>query len=73
MAHEQAYKVFELLKEKKSYISLLIHDEVYIYLADEDSYDLLNLLDIVKKTRYAMFKGNVSAGKNLGEMKELKL
>ncbi len=73
MVHEQAYKVFELLREKKSYISFLIHDAVYIDLAEEDRYDLLNLLDTFKKTRYDMFKVNVSAGKNLGEMKELKL
>ena len=73
MVHEQAYKVYELLKGKKSYISFLIHDAVYIDLADEDRYDLLNLLDTFKKTRYDMFKVNVSAGRNLGEMRELKL
>jgi len=73
MVHEQAYKVYELLKGRKSHISFLIHDAVYIDLADEDRYELLNLLDTFKKTRYDIFKVNVSAGKNLGEMKELKL
>ena len=73
MVHEQAYKVYELLKDKKSYISFLIHDAVYIDLAEEDRYDLLNLLDTFKKTRYDMFKVNVAAGKNLGDMKELRL
>jgi hypothetical protein len=73
MVHEQAHKVFELLKDKKSYISFLIHDAVYIDLADEDRYELLNLLDTFQKTRYDVFKVNVSAGRNLGEMKDLKL
>jgi len=73
MVHEQAYKVYELLKGRKSHISFLIHDAVYIDLADEDRNELLNLLDTFKKTRYDMFKVNVSAGRNLGEMKELKL
>ncbi len=73
MVHEQAYKVYELLKERKSHISFLIHDAVYIDLAEEDRYEILNLLDTFKKTRYDMFKVNVSAGKNLGEMKELRL
>jgi hypothetical protein len=73
MVHEQAYKVYELLKGRKSHIAFLIHDAVYIDLADEDRYEILNLLDTFKKTRYDMFKVNVSAGKNLGEMKELKL
>jgi len=73
MVHEQACKVYELLKGRKSHISFLIHDAVYIDLASEDRYELLNLLDTFKKTRYDVFKVNVSAGKNLGEMKELKL
>ena len=73
MVHEQAHKVYELLKGTKSNIAFLIHDAVYIDLAAEDRYELLNLLDTFRKTRYDMFKVNVSAGKNLGEMKELKL
>jgi hypothetical protein len=73
MVHEQAYKIYELLKGRKSHIAFLIHDAVYIDLADEDRNELLNLLDTFRKTRYDMFKVNVSAGKNLGAMKELKL
>ena len=73
MVHEQAYKVYELLKGRKSHIAFLIHDAVYIDLADEDRNELLNLLDTFRKTRYDVFKVNVSAGRNLGEMKELKL
>ena len=73
MVHEQAYKIYELLKGKKSHIAFLIHDAVYIDLADEDRNELLNLLDTFRKTRYNLFKVNVSAGKNLGAMKELKL
>ena len=73
MVHEQAYKVYELLKGRKSHIAFLIHDAVYIDLADEDRNELLNLLDTFRKTRYDVFKVNISAGRNLGEMKELKL
>ena len=73
MVHEQAHKIYKLLKGRKSNISFLIHDAVYVDLADEDRYELLNLLDTFKKTRYDVFKVNVSAGRTLGEMKELKL
>jgi len=73
MVHEQAYKVYQFLKGRKSYMTFLIHDAVYVDLADEDRYEILNLLDIFKKTRYDMFKVNVSVGRNLGEMKELRL
>ena len=73
MVHEQAYKVYELLKGRKSHIAFLIHDAVYIDLAEEDRYEILNLLDTFRQTRYNIFKVNVSAGRNLGEMKELRL
>ena len=73
MVHEQAHKVYEFLKGRKSHIAFLIHDAVYIDLAEEDRYEILNLLDTFKQTRYNEFKVNVSAGRNLGEMKELKL
>jgi len=73
MVHEQAYRVYELLKGMKSNISFLIHDAVYIDLSEEDRYEILNLLDTFKKTRYGVFKVNASAGENLGDMKELRL
>jgi len=73
MVHEQAHKVYELLKGMKSNISFLIHDAVYIDLAEEDRYEILNLLDIFRKTRYGRYKVNVAAGKTLGDMKDLKL
>ena len=73
MVHEQAYQVYKLLKGMKSQISFLIHDAVYIDLIEAERYEILNLLDTFKKTRYGMFKVNVSAGKNLGQMKQLKL
>jgi hypothetical protein len=73
MVHEQAYKVYQALRGRKSYISFLIHDAVYIDLAEEDRYEILNLLDTFKKTRYDIFKVNVAAGKNLGDLKDLKL
>ena len=57
----------------KSNIAFLIHDAVIIDLADEDRYEILNMLDTFSNTRLGTFKVNTSIGKNLGEMKELKL
>lgn len=73
MVHEQAYKLYELLKGRKSHIAFLIHDAVYIDLAEEDRYEIINLLDTFRSTRYNVFKVNVSVGRSLGEMRELKL
>jgi len=73
LVHEQAYKVYKFLEGMKSNISFLIHDAVYIDLAEEDRYEILNLLDIFRQTRYNRFKVNVAVGKNLGDLKELRL
>ena len=73
MVHEQAYKVFKLLEGMKSTVAFLIHDAVYIDLANEDKARIMEMLDIFSQTRYDRFKVNVAAGKNLGAMKELKL
>jgi hypothetical protein len=73
MVHEQAYKVFEFLKGKKTFIMALIHDAVYLDLADEDRYELLEILKIYRSTRYGEFKVNLKVGKNLRDLKTLNL
>jgi DNA polymerase I-like protein with 3'-5' exonuclease and polymerase domains len=73
MVHEQAYKVFKLLEGMKSNVAFLIHDAVYIDLANDERQAIVKMLDTFKKTRYGNFKVNVSAGRNLGEMRGLKL
>jgi hypothetical protein len=73
MVHEQAYKVFKLLEGMKSNVAFLIHDAVYIDLANDERQAIVEILDTFKKTRYGNFKVNVSAGRNLGEMKGLNI
>jgi len=73
MVLEQAYRVFELLKEKKSYISLLIHDSIVIDLAQEDKQFLPELIEIFSKTKLGVFKVNIKGGLDYGNMREMKL
>jgi hypothetical protein len=61
------------LEGMKSNVAFLIHDAVYIDLANDERQAIIKMLDTFKKTRYGNFKVNVSAGRNLGEMKGLKL
>lgn len=70
---EQAYKIYEFLKEKKSFISVLLHDAVYIDLADSERHDLIKLIDTFKKTRYGSMRVNTAAGKDFGSLKRMKL
>ena len=73
MVHEQAFKVFELLLGKQSFISLLIHDAIYIDLKDEEKQDIMKILHAFKGTRFGDMVVNVKAGKDLYNLKELNL
>ena len=69
----RAIAVHELLKNKKSHIAFCIHDSLIIDLSDEDRGCLLEIIKEFSETELGIFKVNVQAGKNFGEMKEMKL
>ncbi|MAG25204.1 hypothetical protein CMI47_06455 [Candidatus Pacearchaeota archaeon] len=70
---EKAVAIDQLLENKKSFISHIVHDEIVIDLADEEK----NLTPTIKqefaKTRYGEYLVNLHAGKNYFDLKELKL
>ncbi len=68
----QAIKVYQLLKERKSHMAFIVHDSLVIDLAKEDKVILDELFDVFSKTDLGEFKITVHAGKNFGEMKEIK-
>ena len=69
----RAIAVDKLLKNKKSQIAFCIHDSLVIDLSDEDRGCLLELVKEFSETELGIFKVNIQAGKNFGEMKEMKL
>ena len=71
--HRQIIKVDDYLKDKKSFISFLLHDEFVIDLADEEKNDLEDILKIVQDTKYGKFLSSIKIGKNYGEMKKINL
>jgi hypothetical protein len=67
--YEQVVKVSERLKEKKSEIVFLLHDEIVIDTSIEDVEIMKEIKEIYSNTRYGKFLVRMKGGKNLGEMK----
>jgi len=72
MVLRQMIKVYDLLKDSKSYIAFAIHDSLVIDLAKEDKGLLKEIFDTFAETDLGNFVVSVQAGKNFGEMKEVK-
>ena len=68
---EQAKKVYNLLKDKKSKISFLMHDSIILDSSLEDKDDIKNVFEIFQKTRFGKYMANIKVGKNFGEMRDL--
>lgn len=71
--HRQIIKVDDFLKNKKSFVSFMIHDEFVLDMSDDEKDEILNIINILQDTPYGKFTVNVKAGKNFGEMKKLNL
>jgi len=69
----RALEVDQYLEDKKSNVSFTIHDSLVIDLVDEEKHLLPEIKDIFANTELGSFKVNVSAGKDFGNMKELKI
>ena len=66
-------KVHEFLRDKQSNIAFSIHDSLVIDLVDEEKHLIPEIKEIFSKTELGDFKVNISAGKDFGNMKELKI
>lgn len=66
-------KVDEFLKDKKSNICFTIHDSLVIDFTEEEKYLIPEIKKIFADTELGTFKVNISAGKDFGKMKELKI
>ena len=57
----------------KSKIAFCIHDSLILDFSDDDRESLPDIIKTFSDTDFGTFKVNVQAGKNFGEMKEMKL
>jgi len=62
-----------ILAPTSSRVGFTLHDSIVIDLCDADRHLLPRIIEEFSQTELGKFKVNVSAGKNFGEMKELKL
>ena len=70
---KRVVEINNLLKNTKSSIAFCIHDSLVIDLNHEDRYIVPQIKTIFGDTGLGEFKVNLSAGKNYGELKELKI
>lgn len=66
---QKAVKLDELLTDRKSWISHVVHDEVVIDLADEDR----DLLPQIKEIFEDGYRANLQAGRNYLDLEDLKI
>ena len=66
-------KIFHLLKDRKSSVKFCLHDSVIIDFSDEDRDIIYEIKDLFCNTPLGVFPSNIKAGKNFGDMKELKI
>ena len=69
----RALKIHDMLKEKKSYISCMIHDSLVIDFSMEDKELLMDMIDTFSDTDLGRFKTNVSIGDNFGNLEKKEL
>ena len=71
LVFEQMYKVWEYLRDKKSFIKFCNHDSVMIDLHTKQEYEFNEIKELFSNTRFGKFKVNCLGGKNWAEMKDL--
>jgi DNA polymerase I-like protein with 3'-5' exonuclease and polymerase domains len=71
LVFEQVCKIHNLLKNKKSYISFLVHDSVVIDLAKEDRSIVNELVNVFSDTLLGTFPVNISIGKHYGSLRKI--
>ena len=68
----QLLKVDKFLEDKKSFISFCIHDNLVLDMTEDECYNLKEMVNMFSNTELGKYVVNVRAGKNFGEMKEIK-
>ena len=70
---DRAVALDTFLENKKSFVSHIVHDEVVIDLDDSERDLVPQMREIFEETQLGRFPSNVNAGKDYGDLKELKL
>ena len=68
---EQARKVYDFLKNKKSKIAFLLHDSIILDYSSSEKSDMREIIDIFGDTRFGKYMTNVKMGRTFGSMREV--
>jgi hypothetical protein len=71
--HRQVIKVDDYLKDKKSFVAFLLHDEFVLDMTDDEKENIIEIAKILQNTKYGKFLCNIKVGRDYGNMKKLKL
>tara|TARA_Y100000593_G_scaffold4019_1_gene7925 strand:- start:53882 stop:55057 length:1176 start_codon:yes stop_codon:yes gene_type:complete len=73
IALRNTLKIHHLLKDRKSSVKFCLHDSVVIDFSDEDRDLIYEIRDTFSKTPLGIFPCKIGAGKNFGDIRELKI
>jgi len=68
---DRAVAIHDFLKNKKSSISMMIHDSIVLDVANEDLDLVKEMVNIFSDTKFGQYRVGVSAGKNFGDLRKL--
>ena len=73
LVNDRAVKIDDFLKDKKSFVSHIVHDEVVIDLHDDERSLVTEIEDIFKNNKMGQYKTNTKAAKNYYDLEVLRL
>ena len=68
---DRALAIHDYLKNKKSYVSMLIHDSIILDLCNSDLDNVKEMVNIFSQTKFGTYRVGVKAGKNFGDLRKL--
>jgi hydroxylamine reductase (hybrid-cluster protein) len=70
---DRAVELDRILESTQSHVAFIVHDEIVLDIHEDDRYLIPELKEVFQNNKLGSFRTNVKAGKNYGELKELKL
>ena len=64
-------KIDKMLKNRKSFVAFSIHDSLILDISREDQPLIDEIVKEFSKTKFGVFKTNLSIGRNFGEMRDI--
>ena len=70
---DKAVEIEEFLKDKKSFVSHIVHDEIVLDMVDEERHLIVDIKKMFAENRLGNYMVNLKAGKNYYDLEDLNL